>query len=82
MLSTNSSEEETKEEFYDELQAVMDKVSNRCIVKMMGDMNAKVGCDNTGKIKSAYLDTCVEVLGKRGEERRWWISEETWKKID
>ena len=34
------------------------------------------------KIKSAYLDKCEEVLGKRREEKREWILEETWKKID
>ena len=35
-----------------------------------------------GKIKSAYLDTCEEVLGKKRDEGRDWISEETWKNID
>ena len=37
---TNSNKEETKEEFYEELQAVMDKVSNRDIIIVMEDMNA------------------------------------------
>ena len=45
---TNSNEEEIKEEFYEELQAVMNKESSRDIAIVMGDMNAKVGCENTG----------------------------------
>ena len=37
-----------KNEFNEELQAVMDKVSSRDIAIVMGDMNAKVGGENTG----------------------------------
>ena len=45
---TNSSEEEIKDEFYEELQSLMDKVPKRDIVILMGDLNAKVGTNNTG----------------------------------
>ena len=44
---TNSNEEETKNEFNEELQAAMDKVSSRDIAIVMGDMNAEVGGENT-----------------------------------
>ena len=54
---TNSNEEETKEEFYEELRAVMDKVSSRDIPIVMGDVNAKVDCENT-RIES--------VMGQQG----------------
>ena len=48
-----------KIKFHEELQAVnvMDNVSNRDIAIVMGVMNAKVGCKNTG-IES--------VMGKQG----------------
>ena len=46
---TNTSEEEDKNSFYAQLQSVLDKISNRDMLILMGDMNAKVGADNTDR---------------------------------
>ena len=44
---TNTSSLERKEEFYEQIQATMDKIPKRDLKILMGD--AKVGSDNTGK---------------------------------
>ncbi|XP_052237775.1 craniofacial development protein 2-like [Dreissena polymorpha] len=46
---TNLTDDNTKEDFYGHLQSGLDKVPKRDITIVMGDMNAKVGCNNTGK---------------------------------
>ena len=46
---TNTSEEEDKNSFYAQLQSVLDKIPNRDMLILMGDMNAKVGADNTDR---------------------------------
>ncbi|XP_052246268.1 craniofacial development protein 2-like [Dreissena polymorpha] len=46
---TNDSDEETKETFYDALQTVVDELPQRDIKLLMGDMNANIEKDNTGK---------------------------------
>ena len=46
---TNTSEEENKNSFYAQLQSVLDKIPNRDMLILMGDMNAKVGADNTAR---------------------------------
>ena len=45
---TNDAEEEETEEFYDRLRATLRKRTEKEIVVMMGDFNAKVWDDNTG----------------------------------
>ena len=45
---TNDAEEERKEEFYQQLQAVIDRGGAEDMTIMMGDFNAKIGSDNTG----------------------------------
>ena len=47
--STNTSEEEDKNSFYAQLQSVPDKIPNRDMLILMGDMNAMVGADNTDR---------------------------------
>ena len=37
------------EEFYEQIQASMDKIPKRDLKILMGDLNAKVGSDNTDK---------------------------------
>ena len=54
---TNSSSEEVKIHFYDQLQAILESFKDRDINILMGDFNAKVGSDNTG------YETC---MGKHG----------------
>ena len=46
---TNVAKEEDKEEFYNQLQATIDKTTPRDVLIVMGDMIAKVGQDNTGR---------------------------------
>ena len=45
---TNEADEEMKEEFYEILQNTMNRRSEREVVLLIGDFNAKVGNDNTG----------------------------------
>ncbi|XP_076439125.1 uncharacterized protein LOC143277998 [Babylonia areolata] len=46
---TNAASADDKEEFYNQLQATIDRVPKRDMKIIMGDMNAKVGADNTAK---------------------------------
>lgn len=46
---TNNAKEEEKDLFYTQLQEVVGKVSKRDMLIVMGDLNAKVGRDNTGR---------------------------------
>ena len=45
----NDSEDDMKEEWYDQLQAAVSKVPQHDVLLIMGDMNAKTGSDNTDK---------------------------------
>ena len=54
---TNEATEEAKNDFYEELQAVMEQVPRRDVKMVVGDMNAKVGTDNTDR---------EEVMGRHG----------------
>ena len=45
---TNDADDETKDEFYQLLEETTRKLSTKDITIVMGDMNAKVGNDNTG----------------------------------
>ena len=54
---TNDAEEEVKEEYYQLLEETTRKCNRKDITIVMGDMNAKVGSDNTG---------LEEIMGKNG----------------
>ena len=45
---TNDYDEESKDQFYSRLQAVLDKLRDKGINILMGDFNAKLGSDNRG----------------------------------
>ena len=45
---TNDHDEESKDQFYNRLQTVLDKLKDKDINILMGDLNAKVGLDNRG----------------------------------
>ena len=45
---TEEADIEDKEEFYSKLQEQLPKVPNHDILIIMGDLNAKIGSDNTG----------------------------------
>jgi hypothetical protein len=45
----NSAQERVKECFYDQLQATVNEVSNHEMLTVEGDLNAKIGNDNTGR---------------------------------
>ena len=45
---TNGAEEEKKDNFYQQLQAVLDRRGSKDITILMGDFSAKTGMDNTG----------------------------------
>jgi hypothetical protein len=46
---TNAADQEAKTDFYEHLQNVLDGVPRRDIIIVLGDFNAKVGGDNTGR---------------------------------
>lgn len=49
LCPTRTQQTRRQEEFYEQLEAVMDKVPKRDIVILMGGMNAKVESDNRGE---------------------------------
>ena len=54
---TEVAAEDDKDDFYNKLQAVLDKLPKKDVNIVMGDANAKIGVDNTG-----YED----IMGKHG----------------
>lgn len=45
---TNNAEEESKDKFYNQLQQILQTRPARATIVLMGNMNAKVGMDNSG----------------------------------
>ncbi|CAH8530029.1 unnamed protein product [Schistosoma rodhaini] len=56
-VPTNDSNDDDKDQFYERLQSIIAKCSRKDLTILMGDLNAKVGVDNTG-----YED----VIGRHG----------------
>ena len=54
---TNDKDEETKEDFYNKLQTLCDKLKEKDMTILMGDLNAKIELDNSGY---------EEVMGRQG----------------
>lgn len=48
---TNAATEDTKDDFYNALNATIKKIKKQDIVVVMGDLNAKVGSDNTNRTR-------------------------------
>nr|KAG5713351.1 hypothetical protein BaRGS_024899 [Batillaria attramentaria] len=46
---TNAADIEDKEQFYEQIKAILDNTPKRDMKILMGDLNAKVGADNTGR---------------------------------
>lgn len=57
LCSTNDSEEDVKEDFYNRLLTIIQACSRRNIIVTMGDFNAKIGSNNQGY---------EEIIGKQG----------------
>ena len=53
----NAADQEAKEEFYEQLQSVLERMPNRDIMIVLGDFNAKVGNDKS---------TREIIMGKEG----------------
>ena len=46
---TNDARDEDKDAFYNQLQSVLHRTPKHDMVAVMGDLNAKVGCNNIGR---------------------------------
>ena len=46
---TNQADIDAKEAFYEQLQSVFERIPTRDIKVLLGDLNAKIGSDNSGK---------------------------------
>ena len=64
---TNTAALVVKEKFYEQQQAVMDKVPKQDIVILMGDINAKVGRDNRGKESVMGQHGADAIMNENGE---------------
>ena len=64
---TNDAEEEKKDDFYQQPQAVLDGRGTKDITILMGDFNAKIGMDNTGYEDRHHGDTWTGTDGWK-----WW----------
>ncbi|CAH8608261.1 unnamed protein product [Heterobilharzia americana] len=64
---TNNAEQEKKEEFYRQLQSTLDKTSVGDIKILMGDMNAKLGADNTRRELTMGREALDEMMYEDGE---------------
>ena len=58
-----------KDDFYEQLQVVLEQVPRRYVKIVMGDMNARVGSDNTGR---------EEVMGRHGARAEMNENGERW----
>ncbi|KAK2155905.1 hypothetical protein NP493_2029g00005 [Ridgeia piscesae] len=56
-VPTNDKDEETKEDFYNKLQTLRDKLKEKDMTILIGDFNTKIGSDNSGY---------EEVMGRQG----------------
>ena len=66
---TNEAMEKVKDDFYDQLQMVLEQVPCRDVKIVMGDMNAKVGMDNTGSEEVMGKHEAKAEINENGE--RW-----------
>ncbi|VDP02459.1 unnamed protein product [Schistosoma margrebowiei] len=64
---TDDSNDDDKDQFYDRLQSITPKRSRNNLTILMGDLNAKVGIDNT-----RYEDI-MRGHGLNGREKRKWV---------
>ena len=55
---TNDSDEESKDAFYEQLQAELENIPRHEMKIVMGDLNAKVGNDNTGHERAMGKEGC------------------------
>ncbi|VDP33124.1 unnamed protein product [Schistosoma margrebowiei] len=53
----NDYNDDAKDQFYDRLQSIIEKCPTKDLTNLMGDLNAKVGTDNTGY---------EEIMGRQG----------------
>ena len=63
---TNDSKDEVIEDWYEQLQAEVTKVSHHDMLLVMRDMNAKVGSDNTNRERAMGSQGC-ETINNDGE---------------
>ena len=60
---TNVDEQQEKDDYYRQLQGGRDNVPGRGIVLVIGDINAKLGSDNTGRElenRELFADVCAQ----------------------
>ena len=74
----NEATEDAKDDFFDQLQMVLEQVSCRDVKIVMGDMNAKVEMDNTGREEVIGKHGARAVMNENGERWRTFIRQMSW----
>ena len=64
---TNEADEEDKNDFYDQLQAVFNQIPQHDMILVTGDLNAKVGSDNTN-IEQVIRKHGCDVRNENGKQ--------------
>jgi hypothetical protein len=71
---TEEAEEEDKDKFYDKLQEIASRVPRHDMLVVIGDLNAKIGGDNTGKERTMGNQGMGE-MNNNGQRLYQWCSE-------
>ena len=75
---TNEATEDAKDDFFDQLHMVPEQVPCRDMKIVMGDMNAKVGMDSTGREEVIGEHGARAEMNENGERRRTFITQMSW----
>ncbi|VDP87569.1 unnamed protein product, partial [Schistosoma mattheei] len=62
---TNDSNDDIKDQFYERLQSIIEKCPRKDLTILMGDLNAKVGIDNSGYEDIKVTTNMLHLLFKK-----------------
>ena len=76
--STNETDDTTKDSFYAQLQAELEKLPRHDMLVIMGDLDAKVGSDNWSYDRAMGKEGCGTMNENDGTSCRTVCSKKTW----